>query len=545
VEFQGKLKTAALRDPIAPALTAGRGQPKRRGAVSHRKALDALLASIEEVPSPFLVATSLLSPQTNNRNAENAAHPTVSSIPAPAAAAPVVPTSTANNAEMDALRKQLNSLNATAPPPHTSTTRQEGSGGNAMLLKRVKEADLEIAELKKKIAALERNATGGGGGGGKGSGTSASKGGGSGGGADPAEMKALQRRVKELETQLNSGGGGGAAEKKAVAAVEKKYEKQAKELEKVTRKEKAALESRVSQLETELSQSSTRCVEAETERDALRQRVKELGNITSEMEILRSKASQVDELTVTIQQNAQQIQQLSAQYKKESTLRKQYKNELEDLKGAIRVYARVRPMAQYEIERNCSKIVDFPDETSVKVQTSRGEKEFEFDAAFTDVSTQEVFEDTKRLVESFLDGFNVCLFAYGQTGSGKTWTMTGSEANPGLTPRAIGEMFRLISERTHCTTRVSTYFVELYNDNLVVGSPPPPPLLTLLPPLRTCTGSWITRRVVVSPPSWTSKWMPRRWSPSRTPSSKMLAPLMNSWNSSVVAMLSAMWGRQR
>jgi hypothetical protein len=81
-----------------------------------------------------------------------------------------------------------------------------------------------------------------------------------------------------------------------------------------------------------------------------------------------------------------------------------------------------------------------------------------------------VFEDTKRLVESYLDGFNVCLFAYGQTGSGKTWTMTGSETNPGLTPRAIAEMYRLIGERTHCTTRVSTYFVELYNDNLVVSS---------------------------------------------------------------------------
>lgn len=92
------------------------------------------------------------------------------------------------------------------------------------------------------------------------------------------------------------------------------------------------------------------------------------------------------------------------------------------MKGAIRVYARVRPMAQYEMERNCQKIVEFPDETSVRVHTSRGDKEFEFDAAFTDLSTQEqVFEDTRRLVESFLDGFNVCLFAYGQTGSGKVF----------------------------------------------------------------------------------------------------------------------------
>lgn len=37
--------------------------------------------------------------------------------------------------------------------------------------------------------------------------------------------------------------------------------------------------------------------------------------------------------------------------------------------------------------------------------SSRGEKEFEFDAAFPPTSTQEeVFEDTKRLVESCLDG---------------------------------------------------------------------------------------------------------------------------------------------
>lgn len=52
-------------------------------------------------------------------------------------------------------------------------------------------------------------------------------------------------------------------------------------------------------------------------------------------------------------------------------------------------------------------------------------------------------------------------------GSGKTHTMTGSAENPGLTPKAIDELFRLIDERKHCTCRVSTYFVELYNDNLV------------------------------------------------------------------------------
>jgi Kinesin motor domain len=66
-----------------------------------------------------------------------------------------------------------------------------------------------------------------------------------------------------------------------------------------------------------------------------------------------------------------------------------------------------------------------------------------------------------------MDGFNVCLFAYGQTGSGKTFTMTGSANEPGLTPRTVREIFRLIGERKHLDCKVTVYFVELYNDQLV------------------------------------------------------------------------------
>ena len=49
----------------------------------------------------------------------------------------------------------------------------------------------------------------------------------------------------------------------------------------------------------------------------------------------------------------------------------------------------------------------------------------------------QVFEDTKHLVQSAVDGYNVCIFAYGQTGSGKTFTIYGTEDMPGLTPRGI------------------------------------------------------------------------------------------------------------
>jgi hypothetical protein len=45
------------------------------------------------------------------------------------------------------------------------------------------------------------------------------------------------------------------------------------------------------------------------------------------------------------------------------------------------------------------------------------------------------------LMQSAVDGFNVCVFAYGQTGSGKTYTIQGQPDQPGIVPRALEELF--------------------------------------------------------------------------------------------------------
>ena len=59
-------------------------------------------------------------------------------------------------------------------------------------------------------------------------------------------------------------------------------------------------------------------------------------------------------------------------------------------------------------------------------QSQYQEKEFVYDACFgAQTSQEEIFEDTKMLIQSGIDGFNVCIFAYGQTGSGKTHTLIG------------------------------------------------------------------------------------------------------------------------
>lgn len=50
-----------------------------------------------------------------------------------------------------------------------------------------------------------------------------------------------------------------------------------------------------------------------------------------------------------------------------------------------------------------------------------------------------------------------------QTGSGKTFTIYGNPADPGLTPRGISELFRIIDRDSgKYTFSVSCYMLELY-----------------------------------------------------------------------------------
>lgn len=177
----------------------------------------------------------------------------------------------------------------------------------------------------------------------------------------------------------------------------------------------------------------------------------------------------VEELTVALaaikEKNAAKEQELKDSIRQ----RKLLHNQLEDLKGKIRVFCRVRPLSRTEIEKGCMNITTIVDEFTITCESKNGVKPFVYDSVFGPNSTQdEVFEDAKRVVQSAVDGYNVCVFAYGQTGSGKTFTMTGIPGNPGVTPRAMDELFDVLKHLpNHYRWEVTCYMVELYLDNLV------------------------------------------------------------------------------
>ena len=85
-----------------------------------------------------------------------------------------------------------------------------------------------------------------------------------------------------------------------------------------------------------------------------------------------------------------------------------------------------------------------PSPSSQQLRGSHSGKKPDTRAVVEVCSGVQVFEDTRHLVQSAVDGYNVCIFAYGQTGSGKTHTIYGGEGNPGLTPRGIHELFNVL-----------------------------------------------------------------------------------------------------
>ncbi|KAL3814653.1 hypothetical protein ACJIZ3_015921 [Penstemon smallii] len=150
-------------------------------------------------------------------------------------------------------------------------------------------------------------------------------------------------------------------------------------------------------------------------------------------------------------------------------------NQVQDLKGNIRVYCRVRPFLPGK-PIGVSTVGDL-DERAISILTPSksgkdAKKAFTFSKVFGPAASQEaVFDDTQPLIRSVLDGYNVCIFAYGQTGSGKTYTMTGpgelTKESLGVNYRALSDLF-LISEQRKDTIayEVSVQMIEIYNEQV-------------------------------------------------------------------------------
>ncbi|XP_077563537.1 uncharacterized protein LOC144179168 isoform X2 [Haemaphysalis longicornis] len=119
--------------------------------------------------------------------------------------------------------------------------------------------------------------------------------------------------------------------------------------------------------------------------------------------------------------------------------------------SALNVYVRLRPRVGGKPFSNPA--IKPRSDTTVETTTATAEhqqqKRFSFTKVFTELTGQsQVFEEAMRSpLDAFVEGKNVLLFAYGPTASGKTHTMQGPLKDPGIVPRTLDRLFKLLGSQ--------------------------------------------------------------------------------------------------
>eukprot|EP00945_MAST-04E_sp_MAST-4E-sp1_P008090 g8090.t1 len=198
--------------------------------------------------------------------------------------------------------------------------------------------------------------------------------------------------------------------------------------------------------------------------------------LSVENETLKKRLGTASEHALHLQAAEEKIKELEEKIFAREAERRKLHNLVSELRGNVRVAVRVRPLLGKEPEEEtndhgivmCDKKTQF-----VSLERNDPKKDdinYEFDKVFDNKTTQkDVFEDVSDLVQSALDGYQVCIFSYGQTGSGKTHTMQGGHGEMrGLIPRAVEKILATSEamKEDGWEYTITTSFLEIYNETV-------------------------------------------------------------------------------
>jgi DNA repair exonuclease SbcCD ATPase subunit len=121
------------------------------------------------------------------------------------------------------------------------------------------------------------------------------------------------------------------------------------------------------------------------------------------------------EITEKLNKQLSAFEGLAEKYKREYRERKRLFNLVQELRGNIRVFCRVRPISSTEESDGRHNVVTFPQDESDELLVDMGngrKKRFTFDKVLKPGCTNsDVFAGVADLCMSVLDGYNVCIFA--------------------------------------------------------------------------------------------------------------------------------------
>ncbi|CAI5659002.1 unnamed protein product [Oreochromis niloticus] len=141
----------------------------------------------------------------------------------------------------------------------------------------------------------------------------------------------------------------------------------------------------------------------------------------------------------------------------------------------VRVAVRLRPYMNKEDEKSEGPCVRGLDSQNLEIINWRNATEtvkYHFDVFHGEQTTQqEVFlSSVKPILPHILNGQNASVFAYGPTGAGKTHTMLGSSEQPGVIPRAVREVFKLVKAKDESDGwdySIGMSYLEIYNEKVL------------------------------------------------------------------------------
>ncbi|CRK93080.1 CLUMA_CG006558, isoform A [Clunio marinus] len=268
--------------------------------------------------------------------------------------------------------------------------------------------------------------------------------------------------------------------------LEKKEEDLVKKLE-ITEKELSEADGINKQLKLEIEELTATNGQLLTKNTALANSLSSTSEELNELKVKQEKLEKLSEEHEILKIRAENMEQniANASDQLAESQNKLYSINIErmvlhnmvlDLRGNIRVFARVRPPISNEDDKMACGW-SFIDETTLEIVSNEpvagGRKQlrydFSFDHVFNPNTTQdEIFEIVSPLIQSALDGYNICIFAYGQTGSGKTFTMDGVEGKLGIIPRTVKLLFDSInsSKILGWNYSITASFLEIYNEVL-------------------------------------------------------------------------------
>ncbi|KAG0249684.1 kinesin-like nuclear fusion protein [Mortierella polycephala] len=236
-----------------------------------------------------------------------------------------------------------------------------------------------------------------------------------------------------------------------------------------------------SSLRSTISTQSANCLALESDNQALKKKIERTENT------LAQRDATIETLEQQLSESQTLVQELEQRIRQEETIRRRLHNTIQELKGNIRVFCRVRPVTTSKNApraETTTASMKYPDQEGRGIEFAHSTESatgsqiekaypFTFDKVFQPTSTQEdVFEEISQLVQSALDGYNVCIFAYGQTGSGKTHTMEGplnaSAETMGMIPRSVLQIYENAKalESKGWTYTMEGQYVEIYNESI-------------------------------------------------------------------------------